>query len=207
MKGCVRGLAVAVLLVVGAGCGGGEDATQTQVSTSVTSTPSAGATPSPTMAPGAVDAKGWPAMGRNQEGTYSWGGVSRCGQNCFIGFMHGANTQSKPDMGDISIVVAGVAGDIEPHEGTSVTVFGYEGSYLRYTGDPITARPRASCERWMVDIEGTTVTVKLCARPGAPADQIREAHDIIESIRVEPRDSQLGFRLVFSLTTDSWDSG
>jgi hypothetical protein len=165
--------------------------------------------PSPTVAPGSTDAQGWPTTVRNQEGTYSWD-PGHCGdhlgrptRSCNVGFMHNAY---KPGSGDISIVIDGAAGSVLPHEGTSVTVFGYEGSYLRYTGDPNAGR-RASCEQWMVDIQGTTVTIKLCAKPGAPADEIVEAHDIIESIRVEPWSGDLGFRLVFTLTTNTWDSG
>jgi hypothetical protein len=161
--------------------------------------------PSPTVAPGSTDAQGWPTTSRNPEGTYSWDGGSDCaGQSCNIGFMHNAY---KPGTGDISIVIGGDAGTIEPHEGTSVSVFGYEGSYLRSTGDTTTGGPRAECEQWMVDIRGTTVTVRLCARPRAPADEIVEAHAIIESMRVEPQDSDLGFQLVFTLTTNTWDSG
>jgi hypothetical protein len=158
--------------------------------------------PSPTIAPGTIDAPGWPTTSRNQEGVYSWNG-SRCAeQNCVVGFMHNAY---KPGSGDISIVIDGADDHIEPHVGEPVTIFGYEGSYLRYTGDPI-GGPRAACERWMVDIQGTTVTIELCAKPGAPADEIVEAHEIIESIRVETL-KNTNFRLVFRLTTNTWDSG
>ena len=160
-------------------------------------------TPSPTIAPGTVDARGWPGTGRNQKGTYSWDGSTCADTFCGVGWMHNATGGT----GDISIAVDGDAGSIAPHEGKSVTIFGYEGSYLRYTGDPTTGGPQASCERWMVDIQGTTVTINLCARPGAPADEVAEAHEIIRSMRIEPRAGGLGFRLVFTLTTDTWDSG
>jgi hypothetical protein len=164
---------------------------------------------SPTVAPGMVDGPvyGWPGASRNEAGIYSWrpGHCLGTPDSCYTaGWMHNAY---EPGSGDISIVVDGVADHIRPHEGTSVTVFGFEGSYLRYTGDPTTGGPRASCEQWMVDIQGTTVTIKLCARPGAPADEIAEAHEIIESIRVESGSSDSGIRLILTLTTNTWDSG
>ena len=78
---------------------------------------------------------------------------------------------------------------------------------LRYTGKLyLSFGPRASCEQWMVDIQGTTVTIDLCARPGAPADEVAEAHEIIESMRVESFNPTY-FQLVFTLTTNTWDSG
>jgi hypothetical protein len=168
-------------------------------------------TPSPTVAPGTVDAQGWPTTSKNQKGVYSWDGQDH---SAVIneGFMHNAMGGS----GRISIWVfaggsfGGTAGDIVPHEGVPSTIFGYEGSYLRYAGHLyLDSGAQASCEQWMVDIQGTTVTIKLCARPGAPADEIVEAHEIIESIRVESpySASELGFRLVFTLTTNTWDSG
>ena len=139
-------------------------------------------------------------MGRNEKGVYSWSPGTP-------GWMHNATAGGS---GDLSIIVHGDAGDIEPHEGTPVTIFGYEGSYV--AGIPgedfATGGPRASCERWMVDIQGTTVTIKLCAKPGSPSAEIREAHEIIESMRVTPYGSDPGFfRLFFTLTTSTWDSG
>ena len=59
----------------------------------------------------------------------------------------------------------------------------------------------------MVDIEGTTVTILLTAEHGARETELAEAHEIIESIRMEPQDNRMGFRLDFTLTTNQWDSG
>jgi hypothetical protein len=162
---------------------------------------------SPTVAPATVDARGWPTTSRNKEGVYSWDGRRCAGQSCNVGFMHNAYS---PGSGDISIVIYGVAGNIEPHHGTPVRIFGYEGSYQRSTGDPATGGPRASCELWMVDVQGTTVTIRLCAKPGAPADEVAEAHKIVESMRVESPHGDTsgpGFQLVFALRTNTWDSG
>ena len=59
----------------------------------------------------------------------------------------------------------------------------------------------------MVDIQGTTVTISIAAKPGAPEAEMAEAQEIIQSIRAEPQDSALGFRLLFTLKTNTWDSG
>ena len=59
----------------------------------------------------------------------------------------------------------------------------------------------------MVDIQGTTVTILLIAEPGAPEAELAEAHEIIGSIYMDPQDNELGFRLLFTLTTNTWDSG
>ena len=62
-------------------------------------------------------------------------------------------------------------------------------------------------EEWMVDIQGTTVTITIVAEPEAPAAELAEAHEIVDSIRMQPQDNDLGFRLDFTLTTNTWDSG
>jgi len=159
--------------------------------------------PSPTVAPQAVPARGWPATSGNPAGVYSWDGSDCEGEFCSFGWMHNA---SHGGSGAISIVVDGLDDHIKPHSGERVTVFGYEGSYRRYAGNLYPTGPGASCERWMVDIQGTTVTIDLCARPGAPAEEIAEAREIIESMRVETF-NRTYWRLLFTLTTNTWDSG
>ena len=62
-------------------------------------------------------------------------------------------------------------------------------------------------ERWMVDIEGEPVGIQLTAKPGTSRADLAEAHAIIDSMRTEPADYGLGFRLVFTLTSSDWDSG
>jgi len=163
--------------------------------------------PSPTVAPGSVDARGWPTTTKNRAGVYSWG--SGClvseEQSCIEGFMHNGYP---PGEGDVTILIDGDAGHLVPHEGTPVTVFGYEGTHRRRAGESGVEGKGAACEDWMVDIQGTTVTITLCAKPRAPAAEVAEAHDVIESIVVEsPADNDFGFRLIFTLTTGTWDSG
>ena len=47
----------------------------------------------------------------------------------------------------------------------------------------------------------------LKAKPDTSQAEITEAVEIINSMHTEPRDKDLGFRLVFTITTNDWDSG
>lgn len=136
---------------------------------------------------------GWPDTSRNPAGVYSWDG-SRCASDfCIVGFMHNGYGS-----GDVEIRVEVSRGPITDDGATAVTVGGHDGIYRR-----IDARR----EEWIVDIEGTTIAIHLNARPGTSQTDLAEAHAIIDSIRTEPQDNLLGFRLVFTLTTNDWDSG
>jgi len=162
-------------------------------------------------------AKGWPNTGPwNPPGVYSWDGPRsatgrgfRCaGGFCVIGIMH------KSDVGiHLDVVPEGTFSD---DGATPVTVAGHDGSYRQIDGR---ARPpmlhsnmtwlpgHSPREEWIVDIEGTTIAIRLTARPGASEADLADAHAIIESMRYEPRDNDFGFRLVFTLTNDDWSSG
>ena len=59
----------------------------------------------------------------------------------------------------------------------------------------------------MVEIEGTTIAIHLSTRRGTAQAELAEAQAIIASMRTERRPTSLGFRLVFTLTTNDWDSG
>jgi hypothetical protein len=101
--------------------------------------------------------------------------------------------------GDVAITVRAVAGAPDANEGrTAVTVAGHDGLYRRIG---------SGTEEWIVDIQETTLAIRLDARPGASAADLAEAHAVIRSMRAEPRSTKLGFRLVFTLVTDDWDSG
>jgi hypothetical protein len=71
--------------------------------------------------------------------------------------------------------------------------------------DGIYHRIDAQREEWIVDIEGATIAISLTAEPGTSEADLDEAHAIIDSMRTEP--TETGFRIVFTLTTDDWDSG
>ena len=114
----------------------------------------------------------------------------------------------KPGSGDVSFLIRGDAGRLIPHRGeTPATVAGYEGAYRRFIGEDAGWTNGLPTEEWMVDIQGTTVTILLLAEPGAPQAELDEAHEIIRSMYVNPENDELGFRLVFTLRTNTWDSG
>ena len=158
-------------------------------------------TPSPTVDP-ATRAYGWPGGDRNPAGDYSW--------NTFPGGNRWMHNAYPPGSGDVNITIEGEEGRLIPHRGgTRVTVFGYEGTYRRFTYNFPNAR---HSDEWMVDIQGTTVTITLTEEPKARETELAEAREIIESIRVAPDaddgdGDRVDFRLIFTLTTNTWDSG
>ncbi len=187
--------------------------------------------PSPTSAatPAPDDAKahGWPTTTRNPAGVYSWGEVysyegrapkesgSREKQT-FSSTTRWMHNGYRPGSGDVNIAFEGVPGQVIPHRGQcAVTVAGYEGTYRRFIGKQeaggedirsLIGRDDPA-EEWMVDIQGTTVTILLFAEPAATEAELAEAHDIIGSIYWVPKDNIIGFRLLFTIPTNTWDSG
>jgi hypothetical protein len=153
---------------------------------------------------------GWPGPTRNPVGVYSWDRFEDADGR--EGFMHNAY---RPGTGDITIVIEGETGRLIPHRGrTAANVAGCEGTYRRFEGgDAREDSPwkgfgeGGPVEQWMVDIQGTTVTLSLAAKSGAPEDEVAEAHEIIDTIRAERQDTPLGFRLLLTLKTNTWDSG
>ena len=150
--------------------------------------------------------RGWPDTTRNKAGVYSWdpapdlanhsgpecGSAGRGGSSCIVGFMHNGYGS-----GDVEIRInEGPEGGLT--DGVPTTVAGYEGFYQRID-------PRR--EWWIVEIEGTTIVIRLEARPGTSQADLAEAHAIIDSLRTQPQENDLGFRLLFRLTTGDWDSG
>lgn len=145
---------------------------------------------------------GWPRVTRNPAGVYSWD-TDTDRPNSNEGWMHNAY---KPGSGRVEIAFEGFPGQLTPHAGgTAATVAGCEATYRRFVAE-LDGRD-GLLERWMVDLQGTTVTITVTAKPGARKAEVAEAHEIVESIRMESADNDLGFQLVFTLTTDTWDSG
>lgn len=138
---------------------------------------------------------GWPDTMENPAGLYSWDGARCAGESCTHGLMHNGNGS-----GDVEIRF-NVAGPQLPtyDDATAVTVAGYPGIYRRID--------EFDMEKWIVDIDGRMIDISVTAEPGTSQADLDEAHSIIDSIRAEPSDNNLGFRLVFTLTTSDWDSG
>ena len=61
-------------------------------------------------------------------------------------------------------------------------------------------------EEWIVDIDGTTIAIRLKAKPGTSEADLAEAYAIVGSMRTEPQNNDMGFELIFTLTTNDWDS-
>ena len=137
------------------------------------------------------EVRGWPHTTQNPAGEYSWDRHTCASQYCVLGFMH--NGYGSGDV-EIFVAVASEADEVE----TAVTVAGHDGLYRRID---------AGTEEWIVGIQGTTIAIRLEAKPGTSDADLAEAHAIVESMRTEPRDTKLGFRLVFTLMTNDWDSG
>jgi len=194
-------LATMALLIALAACSRSSSSPSEPTTSSSASTPEASV---PASAPAASASegelvRGWPDTNENAAGVYSWDGFSCAGAYCTVsadgGFMHNGYGS-----GDVEITIDYV------HEGaaisdagwTAATIAGHDGLYRRID---------AQQEEWMVDIEGTTIAIHLSAEPGTSQIELDEAHAIIDSMRTESRNTNLGFRLVFTLTTDDWDSG
>lgn len=152
------------------------------------SEPAASATPSQHVT-------GWPNTDRNAPGVYSWNG-SRCSRlpTCRMGYMRNAHGS-----GDVTILIGQTIAALPTEGVTQVTVAGRPGTY-RVRTDALGALH----EEWVFDVDGTRVAIDLTARAETSQADLDEAHAIIDSMRTEPSDSDLGFRLVFTLTTDDW---
>lgn len=149
--------------------------------------------PEPSPAPDTERVHNWPDTTENEAGLYAWGG-SPCGWDCNIGFMHNGYGS-----GDVEIRIEILPeGSVTNDGGSAVTFAGHDAIHRRI--DDLR-------EAWIVEIEGTAIAIHLTARIGTSAADLAEAHAIIDSMRTEPSDNDLGFRLVFRLTTDDWDSG
>jgi len=150
----------------------------------------------------------WPDTNRNPPGLYSWDGHGDMYH--LEGFMHNGYSH-RP--GEVSIFIGGDPEQLIPHRGQCAIVAGYEGTYRRFIGKRSPSLHQSSLdwddssEEWMVDIQGTTVTITLAADPRTPEAQVADAHEIIDSIYVDPQDNDLGFRLIFTVPTNDWDSG
>ncbi len=138
---------------------------------------------------------GWPTAAWNPAGVYSWDG-----RRCNAGWCNRSWMHNGYGSGDVEIRIKVVPqGAIADDHATAVTVAGHDGTYRRLG--------TAGSEKWVVDIEGITIAIILEARSGTSQADLAEAHAIIDSMHAEPINNNLGFRLVFTLTTDNWDSG
>lgn len=150
-------------------------------------------TVTPSAGPGSERVYGWPDTSANKAGLYSWNG-SGCGRYCNSGWMHNGYGS-----GNLEIRIDVVPAGSEAIEGGSAaTVAGHDAIHRRINDRE---------EVWLVDIEGKTIAIHLTTEPDTSRAELAEAYAIIDSMRTEARDNGLGFRLVFRLATEDWDSG
>ena len=140
------------------------------------------------------EVSGWPTTSRNRAGVYSWDGETCAGRPCVMGFMHNGYGS-----GDVSLVIQRARAGAAADDGWTTTAVAGRAARYRRTG------PRE--EQWRVEIHGTTLDIALTTRVGTSEVELDEAHGIVGSLRPQRRDTDLGFRLVFRLVTDDWDSG
>lgn len=153
--------------------------------------------------PPTQDVHDWPGALRNPPGVYSWDGP---GGNWLQSWMHNGNGSGDVSIhlhvlpeGTVSALPERAVSDVGS---MAVTVAGHEGIYRRI--DPGHGDQQ---EEWIVDIDGATISILLTAARRTSESDLAEAHAIIQSMRTEPQDNDLGFRLVFTLATNDWDSG
>ena len=168
-------------------------------------TPAASPTPTPTSSPAPTAASSpevvlaWPGyipFEENPAGRYSWDPDSHDdeGRDMREAWMH--NTRLGINVWFAQSDKGYTPGPI------ALTVAGYDATYQ-------TLKPNAEGavkHVWMVDIEGTTVSITVEASAGTPAADLAEAKAMISSIRLERTTSATGYRLTFDLQA-GWDSG
>jgi hypothetical protein len=59
---------------------------------------------------------------------------------------------------------------------------------------------------WIMDVDGSRIVILMQSSPDAPPAAIAEGEAVIDSIRVEPTESDAGYRFVFELE-GGWDNG
>jgi len=180
-----------LVVVIGLFAGVGELLRAERPSTVIDRPPSV-TTPRPGEA---GNVNGWPGARVEPAGVYSWDAQ---GAAWMHNVSHGASGV------EIEFVLKGEearrlwpASDAVHGEATAVTIAGHDATHWQ-----IDARR----EEWVVDIEGTTFSILLRARPGSTDAEQTAAHAVIESIRKGPQAEDPGFILTFTLPS-GWDSG
>ncbi len=148
--------------------------------------------------PTTTSVRGWPSTVVNAAGAYSWNGFRCSGGSCNVGWMHNGYGSGDVDITFRAVPEQALTEALTDEGATTVRFAGHDGVYRR-----IDARQ----EEWIVGIEGTMMEIRLVARPGTSQADLAEAYAIIDSIRTELGDYPRGFRLVFTLSTNDWDSG
>lgn len=131
---------------------------------------------------------GWPGARANPAGSYSWTPGGR-------GWMHG---------GGVEVSIAELDDEASGIPVEDITRFG-EG-----LEGPFSVRPQQVADvrfqSWVMDALGTKVVIVMKSFADTAPSRVAEAEAVVDSIDVEPMDTDAGYRLVFELD-DGWDSG
>jgi hypothetical protein len=193
-----------------AGVGGSPGERTPSPTTTPTPSPTTAVTPSstPSAARSEVD-RGWLTGFSNPSGRYSWDPDGRAAQ------------ENQPQPGEVGwmshdeshIIITMSASDGGYGPGPTTTkVGGYTATYQEVPvkqGDPL-KHPDCGGDLciqrvWIVDINGTPVTIIVDPNPRATAADLVEATTVIDSIRVERTSSRRGFKVSFDLVA-GWGS-
>ena len=167
-------------------------------------TPIPTSTPEPTsVSPSANSAgvvRGWPGSRGGPAGRYTWDPDGRAAQAALpnggvFGWMHNISSHLE--------VTFGMSDDTYGPGPIAVTVGGYDATYQEV---PVNSEGVLKHHVWIVDIDGTPVTITVTSISGASVADLAEGNAIVDSIRVERTSTRSGFRLTFALQT-GWDSG
>jgi hypothetical protein len=209
MTSSVRLLAAAIALMAVVGGGAIWYVGLTNPPPTPTQSPIPSSTPAPTASQGPTPspevALGWPTTGMNGPGLYSWDGRRCAGRSCIPGFMHDGYGPN-----NVAITIAELPENPVAAGSTAVTIAGHSGLYRRIVEpEPSFALDgKLGVEEWIVEIDGVVVAIRLYAKQGTSEADLADAHAIIDSMRYERTGQPTrGFRLIFTLTTEHWDSG
>ncbi len=143
---------------------------------------------------------GWPGARGARAGVYSWDAQD-------IRWMHNVSNGAvgievtfateNPDGGDGFLRRFGPVSEASHGDVAPAVVAGYHGTYRQIDEQR---------EEWVVDIDGTMVSILLLAPAGTTETELAAAHAVIESISSLPVDQDPGFMLTFELPR-GWDSG
>lgn len=137
---------------------------------------------------------GWPDTSRNGPGLFSWGAGCH-GAFCTYGWMHNGYGG-----GNVEITIG--EGGVLKDGASPATVAGHDALYQSIESDDGRLQ-----EDWQVEVDDVPIHIRLIASPEASEAELAEAHAIIDSLYYMEPVGRVGFRLVFRLATENWDSG
>jgi hypothetical protein len=148
--------------------------------------------------PALAPVHGWPGSnpGNNLAGIYTWTPGRSDRSNWMHKYFQGS--------GEVQITIQEVDPAAFPVN-FPVKDLGMLGFYIP---GPYSTSPQSlgDVRAWIMDVGGSQVVILMQSSPDAPPAAIAEGEAVIDSISVEPTESEAGYRLVFELE-GGWDNG